>query len=274
MFAGSLCDLFGCPIRSLSLYLKVSAGLGPNWILLLPEPTLAAFEIDAILERIPCNLKRVEDRIAAAATRSGRAAAEILLVTVSKTWPSAIVQAAVDAGAVTLGENRVQEARVKVSEITGSPRWHLVGHLQRNKAKVAVDLFDTIQSVDSVRLAKEIGNHASNAGKEVAIHLQVNTSGEASKSGVEPDDLLALAEETVGIEGVSVVGLMTIAAHTQDQDAVRRCFASLRDIRDKITNEHPTLRDLSMGMTSDFEMAIEEGATVVRVGTAIFGPRH
>jgi pyridoxal phosphate enzyme (YggS family) len=137
-----------------------------------------------------------------------------------------------------------------------------------------VSLFDTIQSVDSLRLAKEIGRHSVDAGKEVSIQLQVNTSGEASKFGVEPDNLDALVEGVIDIEGLSVNGLMTIAAHTEDEGTVRRCFAMLRDLRDRLAVELPSVRHLSMGMTGDFEVAIEEGATVIRVGTAIFGKRN
>lgn len=230
-------------------------------------------DLDAIRGRIAANLRDVEARLAAAAARSGRSAEDVTLVAVSKTWPVPVVQAAVDAGAKTLGENRVQEAQEKVPGVTGSPAWHLVGHLQRNKAKVAVDLFDVIESVDSARLAREIGKHAARSGKEVAILLQVNTSGEASKFGVEPDDLAALADEAAGIEGLAVEGLMTIAAHTDDATAVRSCFETLRGLRDRVVRDHPAATHLSMGMTGDFEMAIEEGATIVRVGTAIFGQR-
>ena len=229
---------------------------------------------DTLRNQIAENLSRVQERVASAVQRSGRSSGDVLLVTVSKTWPAPVVQLAVDTGALTLGENRVQEAQEKVPNINGSPSWHLVGHLQRNKAKLAVSLFDTIQSVDSVRLAREIGKHAVAAGKEVSIQLQVNTSGETSKSGVEPDDLAALVEGAMEIEGVSVEGLMTIAAHTEDEDEDRRCFATLRGLRDRWIGQIPTIRELSMGMTGDFEVAIEEGATVVRVGTAIFGTRN
>ena len=239
----------------------------------MSEQVFEASEIGATRERIAENLRQVQDRVANAAERSGRSPKDVLLVAVSKTWPVPIVQAAVDAGVLALGENRVQEAQMKVPEVKGAPPWHLVGHLQRNKAKVAVGLFDTIQSVDSARLAREIGKHAVSAGKEVSIQLQVNTSGEASKFGVAPDDLEALVEETIDVEGVAVVGLMTIAAYTDDEASVRKCFVALRELRDRVSSNRPSIRHLSMGMTGDFEMAIEEGATVVRVGTAIFGKR-
>ena len=229
---------------------------------------------DAIRGQLADNLHRVQDRVSATAHRSGRSYDDILLVTVSKTRPSSLVQAAVDAGASILGENRVQEAQGKVSNVSGSPSWHLVGHLQRNKARLAVSLFDTIQSVDSLRLAKEIGRYAADEGKKVSIQLQVNTSGEVSKFGVEPDNLDALVEGVIDIEGLSVNGLMTIAAHTEDEQTVRRCFVMLRDLRDRIAVKVPSVRHLSMGMTGDFEVAIEEGATIIRVGTAIFGKRN
>ena len=238
----------------------------------MPESTLQESESE-VRDRIRDNLGRVKDRIAVAAERAGRASDDVQLVAVSKTWPVPVVQAAVDVGALTLGENRVQEGQAKVPEVTGDPSWHLVGHLQRNKAKVAVELFDAIQSVDSVRLAREIGKHAVGAGKEVPVHLQVNTSGEASKFGVEPDALTDFAGEAAEIDGIRVVGLMTIAAHTTDETQVRNCFRALRELRDDVARSHESIESLSMGMTSDFEMAIEEGATVVRVGTAIFGQR-
>jgi pyridoxal phosphate enzyme (YggS family) len=240
---------------------------------ILSEPTTGAGKIGSDRDRIAQNLSAVQERVAKAAEHSGRSSEDVLVVTVSKTWPAHIVQAAVDAGALTLGENRVQEAQDKVPQVQGSPTWHLIGHLQRNKAKLAVSLFDTIQSVDSIRLAREIGKHAVNAGKELSIHLQVNTSGEASKSGVEPDDLEALVDGVSGIEGVRVEGLMTIAAHSDDEAAVRQCFITLRYLRDRVVQREPGVCHLSMGMSGDFEMAIEEGATVVRVGSAVFGNR-
>jgi len=239
----------------------------------LSEPTTEAGDIGSDRDRIEQNLRAVQERISKAAERSGRSPGDVLVVTVSKTWPAEIVQVAVDAGALTLGENRVQEAQDKIPQIQGSPAWHLIGHLQRNKAKLAVSLFDTIQSVDSVRLAREIGKHAVNAGKELSIHLQVNTSGEASKSGVKPADLEELVDDVVGIDGVRVEGLMTIATHSDDGAAVRQCFVTLRDLRDRVVQIEPGVCHLSMGMSGDFEMAIEEGATVVRVGSAVFGNR-
>jgi pyridoxal phosphate enzyme (YggS family) len=263
----------GCRNTSATLYYHVSIGFGLFEGVTLSDTLIEGSESDPIRSRIADNLRRVQDRVAEAADRSGRSSDGVLLVTVSKTWPASVVQAAVDAGAHTLGENRVQEAQDKVPNISGSPAWHLVGHLQRNKAKLAVSLFDTIQSVDSVRLAKEIGRHATDADKEVSIQLQVNTSGEASKFGVEPDNLEALVAGVIDIEGLTVDGLMTIAAHSDDEGAVRRCFVILREWRERIALEVPSIRHLSMGMTGDFEAAIEEGATVVRVGTAIFGKR-
>lgn len=239
----------------------------------LPETTAGASHTGVNQRQISDNLERVRDRVASAAQRSGRPEDAVQLVAVSKTWPTPVVQAAVDAGAHLLGENRVQEAQTKVPEVTGDPVWHLVGHLQRNKAKVAIELFDVIQSVDSARLARELGKQAVAAGKEVSVYLQVNTSGEASKFGVEPEALPELADQASSIDGLLVDGLMTIAAHTNDQDIVRRCFVQLRELRDRVSKDHPSIRELSMGMSGDYEMAIEEGATVVRVGTAIFGQR-
>ena len=240
----------------------------------MQESNFLQADLDTIRDRIRANLAVVKERLSTSAAQSGRAEEDVTLVVVSKTWPAEIVQAAVEAGANTLGENRVQEAQSKIPDVQGARSWHLIGHLQRNKAKVAVGLFDTIQSVDSHRLAKEISKHAEAANKEVAIHLQVNTSGEASKFGLSPEDLETLADEVHTLPGIRVEGLMTIATHTVDETTVRSCFSHLRDLRDRVCATHPGVRALSMGMTSDFEMAIEEGATHVRVGTAIFGQRN
>lgn len=230
----------------------------------------------AISEQIAENLKRVQARIARAAERAGRPADRVTLVAVSKTHPAAVIREAVAAGVRVLGENRVQEAEEKVGEVEGDVVWHLVGHLQRNKAKAAVELFDLIHSVDSLRLAREVGKRAVQAGKSARVLVQVNTSGAASQFGVEPEEAPDLVGGISEVAGVRVEGLMTIGAFLPDPESVRPCFVRLRKLRDEIAAaglKGVSMAHLSMGMTGDFEVAVEEGATLVRVGTAIFGPR-
>ncbi len=217
------------------------------------------------------NLRRVQDRIARAAQRSGRSADAVTLIVVTKAWPADVVQQVVDAGIRVLGESRVQEAQHKVEKVIGPVSWHLIGHLQRNKVKVALPLFDLIHSVDTLRLAREISRRAVRENTAVRVLVQVNTSGEASKFGISPDAASDLVGQVDELEGVAVAGLMTIGAY--QPDTVRPNFVALRQIRDRIAVDKPHVSALSMGMTSDFEVAIEEGATMVRVGTAIFGQR-
>jgi PLP dependent protein len=207
------------------------------------------------------NLAAVERRIAAACGRAGRKRSEVTLVAVSKTFPADRVAEAIAAGVTHIGENRVQEARDKKPLVHGSARWHLIGHLQSNKAKDAVRTFDVIETVDSVDLAEKIAR-ASEAARDVL--LQVNLGEEAQKSGVAPNDVESMARQIRGISGVNLIGLMAIPplgdAHAH--------FRRLRALRDQIGLQH-----LSMGMSEDFEIAIEEGSTMVRIGRAIFGPR-
>ncbi|MBT3602993.1 MAG: YggS family pyridoxal phosphate-dependent enzyme [Candidatus Latescibacteria bacterium] len=220
------------------------------------------------------NLKRVEERIVAAALRSGRSVDDVTLITVSKTWPAEIVQEVVDAGAVHLGENRIQEAQEKFRQVTGDTSWHLIGHLQRNKVKVALPIFSLIHGVDSLRLAKEISKLSN--GQVVRVLIQVNTSGEDSKFGVEPDEAVDFVGQVAEFEGIQIEGLMTIGAFVPDPEDVRPNFIALQRVRERIVDAHiegVSMAELSMGMTNDFEVAIEEGATMVRVGTAIFGSR-
>ncbi len=222
------------------------------------------------------NLNRVKDRITQAAQRSGRSAGDITLIVVSKTWPVDVIQQVVDAGVVALGENRVQEAESKVGAIVGKVSWHLIGHLQRNKVKTALSLFHFLHSVDSLKIAQEISHKAAADGMMAQVLVQVNTSGETSKFGVAPDAALDLVGRISEMDGIVVNGLMTIGAFVTDLKIVRRNFELLRTLRDQIEDAHlpgVSMAELSMGMTSDFEVAIEEGATMVRVGTAIFGTR-
>jgi hypothetical protein len=225
----------------------------------------------------------VRERAAAACQRASRSPDEVTIVGVSKTFPAALVVEACRAGLTDIGENRVQEAATKIPavEALGSrPRWHLVGHLQTNKVKTALGLFDIIHSVDSLRLAEFISRHAASlpvrpacpAGRQagpVPILLEVNVTGEASKFGLRPKETGWALEQIARLPGLAVQGLMTVAPLVDDPEEARPVFRELRRLRDALG-----LRDLSMGMTDDFEVAIEEGATIVRIGRAIFGPRE
>ncbi len=223
------------------------------------------------------NLQRVQQRIAAAAERSGRAAADITLVAVSKTISVERIQEAISAGVKHLGENRVQEAREKIPQIDAPVTWHMIGHLQRNKAKYAVRLFDMIQSIDNQELAQEVDKRAAQVNRVVPVLIEVNTSGEVSKFGVAPEQALELARQVDSLPNLQLRGFMTIAVFSEIEQAVRDCFKRLREIYETARDqswERANISVLSMGMSHDFEWAIEEGATMVRIGTAIFGPRR
>lgn len=214
------------------------------------------------------NIAGVRARIEAACERAGRDPATITLIGVSKTHSADAVAEAHAAGLADFGENRVQEASVKILDLRSkgvTPIWHLVGHLQRNKAATAVGLFDIIHSVDSYRIAEEI---AAQAHGSMRVLLEVNVAGEASKDGVPPAEAPALAERIGRLHHLDLLGLMTVAPEVTDQEQVRPVFRALRELRDAVG-----LSDLSMGMTGDFEVAVEEGATFIRVGRAIFGSR-
>ena len=213
------------------------------------------------------NVAEVRARIAAACARAGRDASEVTLIAVTKVFPADFVEQAIAAGVTDIGENRVQEARDKKPLVQGSARWHLIGHLQSNKAKDAVRLFDVIQTVDSVELAQKIARAAETAGKRQEILLQVNIGNEEQKSGAAPAEVPALAQTLRGIDGIDLRGLMAIPPLGTTEET-RRYFRELRALRDEAGVEQ-----LSMGMSEDFEAAIEEGATIVRVGRAIFGSR-
>jgi pyridoxal phosphate enzyme (YggS family) len=216
---------------------------------------------------IRVGLDAVNARIAAACARAGRDRKDVKLVAVSKTFPAADVDAVIAAGSTDVGENKVQEARDKKPSVAANARWHLIGHLQSNKAKDAVRLFDVIQTVDSVELAEKIARAADAAGKQQEILLQVNVGREPQKSGATPENVVELARRIAAIPSLKLSGLMTIPPAGEAEDA-RPHFRTLRGMRDDLG-----LTGLSMGMTDDFEVAIEEGATIVRVGRAIFGSR-
>ena len=218
-------------------------------------------------EEIKANFETVKERVAAACARAGRNAADVTLVAVTKTFGAEAATAAIAAGATDIGENRVQEMRDKKPAVVGTARWHLIGHLQTNKAKDAVRLFDVIETVDAVELAQKIASAATREGKRQQILIEVNIGREAQKAGADPDAVPSLAREIAAIDGLSLRGLMAIPPH-DTREETRPWFRELRKLRD-VTG----LPELSMGMTEDFEVAIEEGSTIVRVGRAIFGER-
>ncbi|MEO5616410.1 MAG: YggS family pyridoxal phosphate-dependent enzyme [Candidatus Eisenbacteria bacterium] len=220
-------------------------------------------------------LDQIRDRIARAAARSARASAQVTLIAVTKTVPAEVVAGAVAEGILDLGENRVQEAESKIArEGLAGVRWHLIGHLQGNKAGRAVALFDRIHSLDSLALAESLSRRAVAAGRTMPVLIEVNVSGEATKYGVKPDELAGLAEQVASLEGLVFDGLMTVGAPVERPEDARPGFAGLRELRDATAGRMGRpLPHLSMGMTGDFEVAIEEGSTMVRVGSALFGPR-
>jgi len=215
-------------------------------------------------DEIRANVSELEKRIADACARAGRSRADVKLVAVSKTFPAADVDHAIAAGMTDIGENKVQEARDKQPSVTASARWHLIGHLQSNKAKDAVRLFDVIQTVDSTELAEKLARAAEAIGKRQEVLLQVNIGREPQKSGADPQELAQLAQRVGAIPSLQLSGLMTIPPVGDP----RVFFREMRAMRDDLG-----LTELSMGMTDDFETAIEEGATIIRVGRAIFGSR-
>lgn len=215
---------------------------------------------------IAANLAAVRARIARAAARAGRDPRAVRLIAASKTKPAAAVRAAIDAGVADVGENYVQEAQAKRAAVGAGAAWHLIGHLQRNKAARAAEVFDCIQTVDSAALGGALSRHAAARGRPLRVLVEVRLGGEATKSGVEPAALPALLA-ALRLPGLLVEGLMTVPPPA-DAEAARPHFRALRALRDAAG-----LRELSMGMSDDFEVAIEEGATMVRVGRAIFGER-
>ena len=219
---------------------------------------------------------RVLERIAAAGARAGRDPASVTLVAVSKTVPAAVLRAAVDAGLTILGENRVQEAEAKVGDVAGAT-WHLVGPLQSNKAKRALAAFETIESVHSVELAGRLDRLADEVrpNERVPVLLQVNVDGDPAKAGFDPEALTRAADAIASLSRLDVRGLMTVGRLVERAEDARPTFVSLRALSERLRVMWPGLGpELSMGMTDDFEVAIEEGATIVRIGRALFGHRH
>ncbi len=228
-------------------------------------------------DHMAANIDHVRSIIAESALRVGRVPEEITLVAVSKTMPVELVQMAYNLGVTDFGENRVQEALPKIAEFHPQGlRWHMIGHLQSNKAGKVVNSFYCVHSVDSLHLANSLDRHAGEQGKVLSVLLQINVSGESSKEGMSPAEMPDLARQIVALPHLHVDGLMTIAPLVEDPEQVRPVFRELRLLRDRLRDELPqySWRHLSMGMTGDYSVAIEEGATIVRIGRAIFGERH
>lgn len=229
-------------------------------------------------EKLYERLENVRGRIVTAAKRSGRSADEIKLIAISKTHPTSVVEGGLKAGLTDFGENRVQEAEEKIAAVGRTKaRWHLVGHLQANKARRAVELFDCLHSLDSVDLAKRLDRLCIDTGRaEFPVLIQIKLGGEATKTGIDPGELPELLNALRSCERVRLIGLMVLPPYFENPDCARPFFKTLRELRDELKLQGhfgEGAGELSMGMTHDFEIAIEEGSTMVRVGTAIFGAR-
>src|SRR5438874_12010791 len=221
------------------------------------------------------NLERVREQVARAAAKVGRAASDVELVAITKTHPAEKVREAIEAGQNLFGESRIQEARAKIPVLPSKVRWHFVGHLQKNKIRHALPLFELIHSVDSLGLAQDMNRIAEEEAMHPRVLLEVNVAGEGSKFGFQPNKLCQQMEELLSLPRLSILGLMTIPPLAEEAEASRKYFIQLRELRDRLQTEfHVDLGQLSMGMTNDFPIAVEEGATLVRVGTAIFGERR
>ena len=228
------------------------------------------FRVDDIGQR----LERVRSQIVEAAKKCGRSPEEVELVAISKTHDAEKVRAVLDAGQQVFGESRVQEARAKIPLLPSSARWHFVGRLQKNKIRHALPLFELFHSIDSLELARDMNRIAEEEGLHPRVLLEVNVAGEGSKIGFAPDSVRAEMEKLLELSRLSIEGLMTIPPLAPEAEASRKYFSALRDLRDQISKQFQVnLPQLSMGMSDDFAVAIEEGATLVRVGTAIFGQR-
>jgi pyridoxal phosphate enzyme (YggS family) len=220
------------------------------------------------------NLDQIRKRMQAACDRSGRELSSVSLLAVTKGQPPQAIRAAADLGLRCFAENRVQEARAKIPQCPGNLRWQLIGHLQSNKCRDAVSLFERIQSLDSLSLAAELDKWAARAAKSLPVLIEVNVAGESSKFGYRPEALVAELKALNALQRLEIHGLMTIAPWSPEPEKVRPVFRRLRELRDQCQELlGAPLTELSMGMSGDFEVAIEEGATVIRLGTALFGPR-
>ena len=228
----------------------------------------------SLMSLIAENLERVREQIAEAARKSNRSVEDVELVAISKTHEAEKVREAVEAGQTLFGESKIQEARIKTPELPSNLRWHFVGHLQKNKIRHALPLFELIHSVDSLALAQDINRVAEEEGSHPRVLIEVNVPGEGSKFGFAPEKLRTDMESLLALPRLSILGLMCIPPIADEAEGSRKYFVELREVRDRIQAEfHVDLAQLSMGMTQDYAVAVEEGATLVRVGTAIFGER-
>ena len=225
------------------------------------------------MSEIKENLLRVMERIGTAARKTGRDPEEIKLVAVSKTVETDRIKEAIEGGVTILGENYVQEAQKKIEEIGRPVSWHFIGHLQSNKAKYAIRLFDMIHSLDSISLAEELNRKAEQADRMMTVMIEVNLSKEATKFGTDEEMVLNFAKRIQNLKHLSLEGLMTMPPYFDSPEMSRPYYIALRELKERMAKEGVSMKELSMGMSNDFEIAIEEGATFVRVGTAIFGPR-
>ncbi len=220
------------------------------------------------------NLQSIQQRIQAACARAGRNPGSVMLLAVSKTHPPETIRQAADCGQILFGENKVQEAKAKIPQCPGRLRWHFIGHLQSNKCRDAVELFEMIESVDSLMLAREINRRAEAASRTMPVLLEVNVAGEASKFGYAPEKLVAELKELQALPRLEIQGLMTVPPWAAEPEKAQPHFRRLRELKAEAEQIlGAPLPHLSMGMSGDFEIAIEEGATMVRIGTALFGPR-
>jgi pyridoxal phosphate enzyme (YggS family) len=225
---------------------------------------------------IAANCRVISDRIGAAAARSGRDPGAVKLLAASKSQSIERVRAAMAAGIRLFGENYVQEAQAKKAAAGSSVEWHMIGHLQRNKVKIAAELFDVIESLDSVELARALDREAASRKRTVRALVEVNLAGEASKSGIAKERVASLLDAIVSLQHLKIEGLMTVPPMSDDPESTRPYFRMLAELNRKLKRQEAAnihLKELSMGMSQDYEVAIEEGSTLVRIGTALFGPR-
>lgn len=243
------------------------------------HPGATSHEIE-LADEFRARLDRIHARISDACQRSGRPTSDVKLVGVTKTVSVERIGAAIEAGVRLFGENRVQEAAPKIAELAKvspdvSLRWHFIGHLQSNKARRAVELFETIHSVDSFKLAERLDRAAAELNRRLPIMLEVNLAGEASKSGLSPESLIQTVTQVAGLLQTDLIGLMTVPPYLENAEDVRPYFRRLKQLRDEASSiAGDACLELSMGMSHDYEVAIEEGATFVRIGTALFGSRQ
>ncbi len=221
------------------------------------------------------NLNKVEEKVAVSCKKCGRNRSEIRLIAVTKTQLIQTIKECLAVGIKDLGENKAQELKEKAAQVSGEFNWHFIGHLQGNKVKYIIDSAEYIHSVDSIKLAEEINRKAGQIGKKQKVLLEIKTSDEATKFGLESDaEIFEIAEHCAKSSNLELKGLMTMAPYTEDPVVIRKCFVKLRETKERINKLGFNLTELSMGMTNDYEIAIEEGATMIRIGTAIFGERN